>query len=147
MTFAEAAKARTTSGVALPLISKPGATKVRPDSAGIVNSIRSSGDEVLPHSMVNLRAVVSVFVAYNQISSMVAAVLEPVWIVVPGVPVAATLIARPSVDPERTSLLNAAITQTPALRESSDHLPTPTPTQRRSRCQRSCEEPAGPCHP
>jgi hypothetical protein len=47
--------------------------------------------------------------AYNQISSMVAAVADPVWMVVPGVAVAATLIARPSVDADRIVLLNVAI--------------------------------------
>jgi hypothetical protein len=37
------------------------------------------------------------------------AVAEPVWIVVPGVAVAATLIALPSVEPERIVLVKVAI--------------------------------------
>jgi len=52
---------------------------------------------------------VSVFWAYNQISSYTVAVAEAVWIVVPGVAVAATLIARPSVEPDKVSLLKEAM--------------------------------------
>jgi len=108
-TFADAQNAVTTKGVAFPFNTNPGATNVNPDSAGIVISIRSSGADTPPHSTVSFLAVVSVFWAYNQISSNTVAVAEPVWIVVPGVAVAATLIARPSVEPDKVSLLNVAI--------------------------------------
>jgi len=78
ITFAVAANARTTNAVALPLITKPGIIKYKPDSAETVNSIKSSGEVTPPYSIVNLTDDVELLTAYNQISSKVVAVVEPV---------------------------------------------------------------------
>lgn len=101
------ANAAQVHGVALPFISKPGATSTKPDSAGIVCSIKNPA-VVPPHSIVNLREAVPAFIAYNHTSSVTEAEEELVWIVLPGVALSSTKIGLPSVEPDKGILLNVA---------------------------------------
>lgn len=109
-TFADAAKAVTFRAAdPVPRRISPGTIRNRPDSAGTVNSIKSSGEVVPPYSIVNFRSVVSLFTAYSQISSVMVDDVPVAWIVVPVEDVAATFIILPPVEPLRSSLLKVAI--------------------------------------
>lgn len=78
---------------------RPGHTSTKPDSPGMPTSIVSSGDVVPPYSMVSLVVAGSVLTHQSHTSSMFVVPDPAVWIVVPGVAVAATFIGRPLVEP------------------------------------------------
>lgn len=100
-TLADDANAFTVSAtVPLPSRGKPGTTTTSPALNGIVTTIFWSGAVGPPNSIVSVRSTVSELNAYSQISSMTVALTPVVWIVVPGVDVAATFIAWPCVEPE-----------------------------------------------
>lgn len=70
--FAEPAKARMLRPVVpSPVKIKPGKTRLNPDFEGIPTTMRSSGFEVPPYSIVNSTSAVLVFVAYSHTSSSV----------------------------------------------------------------------------
>ena len=105
MTVAVAAYAATVlAALPVPVKIKPGITKVKPESEGIGNLISLSTAVVPPNWIVSIVATDEELYAYNQISSSIVEDVPVAWIVVPVDAVAATLIALPCVEPERSTL-------------------------------------------
>ena len=83
----------------VPTNVKPATQILKPLFEGIPTMIFWSGAVVEPNSIVNATVAADVFVAYNQTSSMIVALVPVACIVVPVVAVATTLMGIPPVEP------------------------------------------------
>jgi hypothetical protein len=100
ITFALPAKAVIVlAAEPVPTNVNPAMQIVKPLLDGIARIMFWSGAVVEPNSIVRLTADADVFVAYNQTSSMIDALVPVACIVVPVVAVATTLMGIPPVEP------------------------------------------------